>query len=96
MGFFISGGSSEQELDRLLNQGRSHVPGQGQPPSATAADVEQLLQQMSGLVTNLQSQAGAGCELVVASSLWTKDLPIKTEYAAAAQALFQVGRLVWC
>lgn len=56
--------------------------------------MEQLLQQMSDLARSLRSQPGGGCELVVASSLWTKDLLIKPEYAAASLTLFQVHTLM--
>lgn len=62
-----------------------------QPKDATAEDVQQLLQHTSSLSGSLNAQAGEGCELVVASSIWTKNWPIRPEYAAAAKELFQVG-----
>ena len=62
-----------------------------QPKAATAEEVDQLLQQVSHLANSLNAQAGNGCELVVASSLWTKNWPIRPEYAAAVKELFQVG-----
>lgn len=82
--------SSEQELFHLLHQDKSRLLGLVQPKAPSAADVEQLLQQVSALSNSLNAQAGNGCELVVASSLWTKNWPIKPEYAAAVKEFFQV------
>lgn len=87
---FPAGSSSEQELYHLLHQDKSRLLGLVAPKDATPEDVTALLGQISALATSLNNQAGNGCELVVASSIWTKNYPIKPEYAAAAKALFQV------
>lgn len=63
-----------------------------QPKDASPSEVTALLQQVSGLSSSLSAQAGNGCDLVVANSIWTKNWPIKPEYAAAVKELFQVGR----
>lgn len=86
---------SEQELYHLLHQDKSRLLGLVSPKAATADDVQQLLQHAAALSSALNAQAGNGCELVVASSIWTKDWPINPEYAAAVKELFQV-RLVGC
>jgi hypothetical protein len=87
------GSSSEQELYHLLHQDKSRLLGLVQPKDATADDVQQLLQQASALSGSLNAQAGNGCEVVVASSIWTKQWPITQEYAAAAKQLFQVSSM---
>ena len=74
----------------MLHEGKGRTLGL-QPKAATAEEVDQLLQQVSQLANSLNAQAGNGCELVVASSLWTKNYPIRPEYAAAVKELFQVG-----
>lgn len=75
------GSSSQQELFKLLHRdGRS----------GSGLDVEQLLEQVARLAMSLKDQAGSDCDLVVASSLWTKNWPIKPEYAADVRLLFQV------
>lgn len=84
-----AGSSSEQELYHLLHQDKFRLLGLMQPKDATADDVQQLLQQASALSGSLNAQAGNGCEVVVASSIWTKQWPITQEYAAAAKQLFQ-------
>lgn len=92
--YCIAGGGSEQELYHLLHQDKSRLLGLVQPKAAAAEDVQQLLQHAASLSSSLNAQAGEGCELVVASSIWTKNWPIKPEYAAAAKELFQV-RVGW-
>lgn len=87
---FPAGSSSEQELYHLLHQDKSRLLGLVAPKDATPEDVTALLGQISALATSLNDQAGNGCELVVASSIWTKNYPIKPEYASSAKALFQV------
>jgi hypothetical protein len=83
--------SSEQELYHLLHQDKSRLLGLVSPKAATADDVQQLLQHAAALSSALNAQAGNGCELVVASSIWTKNWPINPDYAAAVKELFQVG-----
>lgn len=78
----------------MLHQDKSRLLGLVQPKDATAEEVQQLLQQASALAGSLNAQAGNGCELVVASSIWTKNWPIRPEYAAAAKQLFQVSNFV--
>lgn len=83
--------TTQQEIYHLLHQDRSRLLGLVQLTAADDAEVQELKQAIALLSsTSLQQNGGGDVHLVVANAVWTRNIPVRADYAAVMLKLFQV------